>query len=88
MAYVPTIRYTSCSDTRTVRDRVGLLFTHDNVDLGAISTPDGAKLRQPDLERRSSHLRDVCATFRRSVNRYPDRSESRSDGKRKILIDN
>lgn len=79
MAYVPTIRYTSCSDTRTMRDRVGLLFTHDNVDLGAISTPDGAKLCQPDLERRSSH-------FRRSVNRYPDRSESRSDGKRKILV--
>ena len=88
MAYVHTIRYTSCSDTRTIRDRVGLLLTYDNGDLGAISTPDGAKLCQPDLERRSSHLRDVCATFRRSVNRYPDRSESRSDGKRKILIDN
>ena len=43
---------------------------------------------QPDLERRSSHLRYVCATFRRSVNRYLDRSESRSDGKRKILVDN
>ena len=32
MAYVPTIRYTSCSDTRTIWNRVGLLFTHDNGD--------------------------------------------------------
>ena len=87
MAYVHTVRYTS-SDTKTIRDRIGLLFTHDNGDLGAISTPDGADLCQPDLERRSSHLRYVYAIFRRSVNRYPDRSESRSDGKHKILVDN
>ena len=53
VAYVHTVRYTS-SDTKTIRDRIGLLFTHDDGDLGAISTPDGANLCQPDLERRSS----------------------------------
>ena len=87
VAYVHTVRYTS-SDTKTIQDRIGLLFTHDDGDLGAISTPDGANLCQPDIERRSSHLKYVCSTFRRSVNRYRDRSESRSDGKRKILVDN